>query len=81
MVTVEILDYNGNFVNAKTFGKDDAPFEIPQKGDTICLHFVDNKTNVTVLRREFDVAKPDVIRIITDFVKYNPNKVDETLLP
>lgn len=80
MITLEILDYNGNLVKVKTFGYDEIK-EIPQKGDTLILRFADDSTNVTVLRREFDEGDPDVIRIVTNFVKYNPSKIDETMLP
>lgn len=80
MITLEILDYNGNFVKVRTYDKDEIK-EIPQKDDTLVLHFMDDKINVTVLRREFDEDKPDVVRIVTNYVKYNHNKVDETMLP
>lgn len=80
MITLEILDYHRNFVKVKTYD-DNAIKEIPQKGDTLVLHFKEEKTNVTVLRREFDEEKQDVIRIVTNFMKYNPRDVDETMLP
>lgn len=70
MIKLEILDYNKNFVKQWSW-EDRKP--IPNKGDTMLIHFGDNNEEeyrVNVLHREFDGTRPDVIRIITDFVKF-----------
>lgn len=69
MITLEILDYKKKFVKQWPW-EDRKP--IPNKGDTMLIHFGDNNEveyRVNVLHREFDGTRPNVIRIITDFVK------------
>ena len=80
MITLEILDYKKNYVKQWCW---EETMPIPNKGDTMLIHFGDNNEEeyrVNVLHREFDGTRPDVIRIITDFVKLK-KEVDETMLP
>ena len=75
-MTLEILDYEGNFVKQWVW---DNVRPIPEKGDTMLIHFVDENEDeyrVNVLRREFDGIRPDVVRIVTDFVKVKKHHDD-----
>lgn len=77
MITLEILDYNHKYVKEWPWN-DNMP--IPNKGDTMLIHFGDNNEDeyrVNVLHREFDGTKPNVIRIITDYVKIKKNNTEE----
>ena len=77
MITLEILDYNKNFVKQWPW-EDRKP--IPNKGDTILIHFGDDNDEeyrVNVLHREFDATRPDVVRIVTDFVWTKRKKVKD----
>jgi len=69
MITLEILDYNKKYVKEWIWSNN---MPIPNKGDTMLIHFGDDNEDeyrVNVLHREFDGTRPDVIRIITDFVR------------
>lgn len=82
-ITLEILDYNNEFVKQWQW---DSNHEIPQKGDTLLIHFGDENEEeyrVNVLRREFDGTRTNVVRIITDFVRFlkKDGSEEETLLP
>jgi len=81
MITLEILDYNGKYVKGWQW-EEKKP--IPNKGDTMLIHFGDNNENeyrVNVLRREFDGTRPDVIMIITDYVKLKVDGYEKEMLP
>lgn len=81
MIKLEILDYNRNFVSEWSWEDN---FPIPSKGDTILVHLGDDNEmeyRVTVLCREFDGTKPNAVRIVTDYVKFNKKEIDETMLP
>lgn len=80
MITLEILDYNGAYVKEWQWNEN---MPIPNKGDTMLIHFGDDNEDeyrVNVLRREFDGTKTNVIRIITDYVKFKKENY-ETMLP
>lgn len=80
MITLEILDYNHKYVKEWQWL---STMPIPNKGDTMLIHFGDDNEleyRVNVLHREFDGTRPNVIRIITDYVKLK-KELDETLLP
>ena len=69
MITLEILDYAGKYVKELAWQLNKP---VPNKGDTLLIHFGDDNEleyRVNVLRREFDGTKPDVIRIVTDYVE------------
>ena len=77
MITLEILDYNHKYVKEWPWEEKNP---IPNKGDTLLIHFGDNNEDeyrVNVLHREFDGTKPNVIRIITDYVKIKKNNTEE----
>ena len=76
MITLEILDYQGNLVEQWTW---DNKREIPNKGDTLLIQ--SDEYRVNVLRREFYATRIDVIGIVTDYVKFNKDELKETLLP
>lgn len=64
MITLEILDYNGRLLNEFNW---QGSKPIPNKGDTLLIHIGDDEYRVTVLRREFDCTRPEVIGIVTDY--------------
>ncbi len=81
MITLQILDYNGKYVKQWPWVTN---MPIPNKGDTMLIHFGDENEEeyrVNVLRREFDGTRPNVVRIITDYVKFNKDEIEETMLP
>ncbi len=69
MITLEILDYENNIVETWTW---ELSKPIPEKGDTLLIHFGENNESiyrVSVLRKEFDITRPNVISIVTNYVK------------
>lgn len=81
MITLEILDYNRKYVKKWPW---QGNLPIPNKGDTMLIHFGDNNEQeyrVNVLHREFDGTRPNVIRIITDYVEFKKEIDEETFLP
>lgn len=75
MITLEILDYQCNKI--AQWNWEISP--IPNKGDTLLIHFGNNNDNeyrINVLRREFDGNRTNVVRIVTDYVKISNEDVE-----
>ena len=67
MITIEILDYNKDFVKQWNW-HDDMP--VPQVGDSLLLHFGDNNKDeylVDIIQRVFSGVRPNVVVLVTDF--------------